>query len=342
MSSAVSQSTLANLPQSEFPPPFPAAGDEGFGAVQTVRGNLPLTDLHVEAKIEGLFAEAEIVQTFRNGYDVPLEAFYIFPLPDRMAVGRFVLQVGEREIEGVLKERGAARREYKAAIEAGHRAALTEEERPGTFTMQVGNIPPGESVTVRLTMTGIVPCSRNEATFRFPLVVAERYMPGTPLDGDQVGAGTAHDTDAVPDASRISPPVLIAGSPNPVRFSLCVELDPAGMQWSGFRSSLHAVWEAENAAGVKMVTVRPGERLDRDFVLRWNIDAAETAAVAWDAPDGTGDAGTFAVLLAPPTELSRQALPRVSASRRRATAPGSVSGPWRTWPGLRPLSSARS
>ena len=81
-------------------------------------------------------------------------------------------------IEGQLKERGEARREYQQAIETGHRAAITEEERPGVFTMRVGNLPPGETARVELSLTGPLPYSDGEATFRFPLVVAPRYIPG--------------------------------------------------------------------------------------------------------------------------------------------------------------------
>ncbi len=180
-----------------------ADADAGFGALETARGPLPLKALDVQAAIDGLVARTDVAQTFVNTHAEALEATYIFPLPDRAAVTRFRLEVAGRVIEGVLKERGAARREYDQAIQAGHRAAITEEERPGVFTMRVGNLPPGEAATVRLSLTGPLPYADGEATFRFPLVVAPRYIPGTPLPGPSVGAGVAPDTDAVPDASRI-------------------------------------------------------------------------------------------------------------------------------------------
>ncbi len=85
------------------------------------------------------------------------------------------------------------------------------------FTLRVGNILPGERVSVELTVVGPLSYEDGEATFRFPLVVAPRYIPGVPLAGAAVGDGYADDTDAVPDASRITPPVLLPGFPNPVR-----------------------------------------------------------------------------------------------------------------------------
>lgn len=183
--------------------------------------------MDVRARIEGLLAHVAVEQTFVNALDQPLEATYIFPLPDRMAVHRFRMRVGGREIEGVLRERAAARREYQEAVHEGHRAAIAEEDRPGVFSMRVGNILSGEEATVRLELVGLLPQEQGEATFRFPLVVAPRYVPGVPLPGPSVGDGTAADTDAAPDASRITPPVLLPGHPNPVRLSLAVDFLPS-------------------------------------------------------------------------------------------------------------------
>ena len=49
------------------------------------------------------------------------------PLPDRAAVTEFKLRIGERLIEGILKERSEARQEYDRALREGHRAAIAEE-----------------------------------------------------------------------------------------------------------------------------------------------------------------------------------------------------------------------
>ena len=276
-----------------------AWGEAGIGAVATGRGNLPLQAIDLDATLTGLVARVALTQTFGNRFDQPLEASYIFPLPDRAAVTEFRMEVGERVVEGVLKERGQARADYDTAIEQGRRASIAEEERPGTFTMRVGNLLPGERVTVRLVMTGPLPWDEGEAAFRFPLVVAPRYIPGVPLEGEPVGAGTEPDTDAVPDASRITPPVLLPGFPNPVDLSIRVRIDPAGLDLGTVRSSLHAVVE-EEAGGVRVVRVEPGERADRDFVLRIRTGSeAVTTAVA-AAQDPGGGEGTFALTLLPP------------------------------------------
>ncbi|MER7007751.1 VIT domain-containing protein [Dactylosporangium sp. NPDC000555] len=267
--------------------------EAGLGALRTERGNLPLDRLEVRASITGLVARTDLTQEFVNVHREPLEATYIFPLPDRAAVVRMAMTADERVVEAELQERGAAREAYDTAIAAGQRASIAEEERPDVFTMRVGNILPGERVSVRLSLVGPLAFEDGEATYRFPLVVAPRYIPGGLLDGDSVGDGFALDTDAVPDASRISPPVLLPGFPNPLRLSIDVDIDPAGLPLGDVRSSLHAVSETENR-----VSVLPGDRANRDFVLRLAYGAG-TQSLAL-APDAEGDEGTYRLTVLPP------------------------------------------
>jgi Ca-activated chloride channel family protein len=291
---------LPTLTDQEIERQLRADEDAGFGSLATEKGHLPLKAMDIHADLDGLLVQVTLRQTFVNNLGEPLEATYIFPLPDRAAVTSFRMEVAGRVVEGVLKERGAARRDYDQAIQAGQRAAITEEERPGVFTLRVGNLMPGEEVNVRLIFAGPLPYSDGEATFRFPLVVAPRYIPGTPLPGPQVGVGVAPDTDAVPDASRITPPVLLPGYPNPVRLSLSVDVRSGGLPLRDFRSSLHALAEEERGS-IRRIALHPGERLNRDFILRFRLaDEALATALAL-RPDATGKAGTFLLTLVPPS-----------------------------------------
>src|SRR5262245_41609868 len=120
--------------------PRPGGRENGLGALQTDRGNLPLESVDAAVQITGLLGRIELTQEFRNPHDVPLEATYIFPLPDRAAVTAMTLTAADRTIRAQLKERAAARKDYDDAIAAGQRAAIAEEERPDVFTMRVGNI----------------------------------------------------------------------------------------------------------------------------------------------------------------------------------------------------------
>src|SRR4051812_39317460 len=209
--------------------------DAGIGALHTDRGNLPLDRLDVQTKISGLISRTVVTTEFVNAHDTALEATYVFPLPDRAAVTGMTMTADGRTVEADLRERSEARETYDRAIAAGQRASIAEEERPDVFTMRVGNIVPGERVTVELRLVGPLPYEDGAATFRFPLVVAPRYVPGNELGGPAVGDGQLRDTDAVPDASRISPPVLLPGFPNPLRLSVDVDIDAAGLSLGEIR-----------------------------------------------------------------------------------------------------------
>jgi Ca-activated chloride channel family protein len=277
--------------------------DAGLGAVATSRGNLPLDAVDIRAAIAGTSASVELTQGFRNPFDVPVEATYIFPLPDRAAVTAMRMECAGHVVEATLKERSQAREDYDRAIAEGRRAAIAEEDRPDVFTMRAGNIAPGERVTVRLTLAQPLPYQDGEVTFRFPLVVAPRYIPGSPLGGTPAGDGVAADTDAVPDASRITPPVLLPGFPNPVRLTISVDIDPAGLPLAGVRCSLHATAEEAGTGGRTIVRLRPGERLDRDFILRLAVAGRErvaTSLVLTPDPGEDSEQGTFTLTLLPP------------------------------------------
>ncbi len=306
----------------------PDAASPGRGVLVCDQGWLPLRALSVTAEVAGADAAVTVRQQFANPTTDVIEAVYIHPLPDRAAVVAFAVTIGDRRIEGRLKERGEARAEYDQALATGHRAAITEEDRPDVFTTRVGNLAPGDVAEVELTLVQPLPEEDGQLSFRFPLVVAPRYIPGSPLgDGLAAGEGTAVDTDAVPDASRITPPVLLPGVPNPVRLDLQAVF--AGGVPAGLASSLHALATGAGAStGAEgVVALRPGERLNRDVILRWpspaGVDsgggdpaaARATLDVTPDGPDGAapglaGD-GTFTFrLTAPPYADTEPPAPR--------------------------------
>jgi len=267
----------------------------------------PLQAVDVRGTVRGLLYSAIVTQKFRNERDSRMEAVYVFPLPAKAAVHNFVLTVGDRVIEGEIKERGAARREYKAALQAGHRAALMEEERSDIFTTTVGNIGPGEEVTIKFELSGPLSCFKNTARLRLPLVVGEVYIPGQALAGSSVGDGTEGDTDQVPDASRITPPRLAEDTPSPVALSVSFMVEPSGLTLSNVASTCHFSRTKHFEDGRYRVSLLPGvERMDRAFVLE--VTYPENTLQTSLLIDETNNA--FALTVVPPVARERRSHPR--------------------------------
>ena len=173
-------------------------------------GLCPLKHTDVKADISGPLARVTVKQQFENPFEDKIEAVYTFPLPQNAAVDDLTMLVGDRTIRGQIKKREDARAIYDAARAAGHVAALLDQERPNIFTQSVANIMPGEKVTVTISYVETLKYDEGSYEFVFPTVVGPRYIPGAPT-GKQ-STGWSPDTDQVPDASRITPPVTPKGT----------------------------------------------------------------------------------------------------------------------------------
>jgi len=248
------------------------------------RARLPLTGVRISARVADRVAHVTLEQTFHNPFPEALEATYIFPMSGGSAVSAFELKVGARVIKGVVKERGEARATYQKAIADGKRAALLEQDRDDVFTVQVGNLPPGEEVRVRIVLSERLPFFEDGTTeLRLPLVVAPRYIPGAPVDRNPVGDGVEWDTDQVPDASRLTPPRLAAGFDPKVGLQIEVELADDG-DLSDLACSQHAI----KLSSGKVALTKQDELLDRDFILRWKLSGEKVRTTLLATKDGCG------------------------------------------------------
>ncbi len=245
------------------------------------RPALPLASVDISANVVDRIASVTVVQKFVNELKEPIEAVYIFPLAGSSSVSKFQMQVGERTIEGVVKERAAARQEYQAAVEEGKRAAILEQERDDVFTAQVGNIMPGEEITVTIVYSErLTYFASGHTEIRLPLVVAPRYVAGVPLSRESVGDGVELDTDKVSDASRITPPRLAPGFDPKVSLTLSVNIELADDdQVADMVCSQHATKSGFGKTGIKVGLVNDDEPLDRDFVLSWKLAGGELSSV---------------------------------------------------------------
>jgi Ca-activated chloride channel family protein len=272
----------------------------------------PVLKTDVQIAVTGTIARATVRQEFTNPSKKKgdwLEGVYVFPLPETAAVDHLRIKIGERIIEGRIKERAEAKQLYDQAKREGKRTGLVEQERPNLFTTSVANIGPGEHVTVELEYQDTVRYENEEFQLRFPMAVGPRYIPGVPVvvEGqDPQGSGTSPDTDRVPDASRITPPIHPPedGAINPL--SLSLSLNP-GFPLAKVESPFHPIITIQDQGGGYQIGLREDAvPADRDFQLIWH-PAPRTepmATVFTEQKDGA----TYALLmLVPPTQHHEKA-----------------------------------
>lgn len=270
----------------------------------------PLLRTDVRMQVTGVIARVEVAQQFENPTAQWLEAIYVFPLPEGAAVDTLLVRVGPRVIEGRIREREEARQVYQQAQQEGRKASLLEQERPNVFTVSVANIGPGEGVEVVIQYQEILRYDGGEFRLRFPLVVGPRYSPGTIASGGAPGTGWGVNTDAVPDAERITPPVRHPreGPVNPV--SLTIDLD-AGFPLRRLESPFHAVVATALSPTRRLITLQEGTvPADRDFELVWAPVVEHEPAAALFTQWHDGEHYALLMLLPPPAEEADTRLPR--------------------------------
>jgi Ca-activated chloride channel family protein len=290
------EKAMNDLPGPEQPGPGPASLDhvrldqisEGslvFDDTQTGAWlKAPTVDTSVDMKITGMIAHVTVKQKFSNPTSIWQNGIYIFPLPDLAAVDRLKMIVGERVIEGQIKERQEAKQVYREARSSGRKASLVEQERPNIFTNSIANIGPGEQIAVEISYQQTLTYDQGSFSIRFPMVVAPRYIPGQRTVTGFDGSGWATNTDAVLDAKRITPGVEDSrkrskqNDPNRVRINVNLH---TGFSLATLQSPYHRIKKTNLPDHHYLVELDTSVvSANRDFELRWSPRLSETPQAA--------------------------------------------------------------
>ncbi|MFA5840184.1 MAG: VIT domain-containing protein [Candidatus Margulisiibacteriota bacterium] len=213
----------------------------------------PLKHTSVNTQIAGFLAQVEVKQYFKNPYKEKIEAVYTFPLPENAAVNEMVMVVGKRNIYAEIHKRAEAREMYETARAQGKRTALLEQERQNIFTQSVANINPGEEIVITIRYVQTLKYDRGIYSYVFPMVVGPRFIPA----------------DSVPDASRITPPVLKPGRRSGHDISLTVEIN-VGLPITNLHSTSHAVDIKDQGSGKATISIKNEDTIpNKDFILEY-------------------------------------------------------------------------
>ena len=238
--------------------------------LEDTRVVLPLRAVSVRADLTAGFADVAVDQLFEQNNTQPLDCRFLFPLPASAAAYRCEMHVNGRVILAKVEERAAARKHFKELKASGRRAALAESERDNLFSLQLGNIQPGDRILMRFAYLQPVQRLREQRTLRIPVNPGIRYIPGEPLLRDNTGPGTVDDTNLVPDASRITPPRIDHDHADAAALHATVRLHGAGDLADGASSPSHPIVMKRDGEDLVAALAANGHLPDCDFIFTWN------------------------------------------------------------------------
>ena len=246
--------------------------------------DLPLEHTEAHITVDGSIQLVTVRQVYGNPYSDPIEAIYVFPLPESGAVYSMDMEIGDRRIEGEIKERQEAQRIYQEAISQGRTAALLEQERPNIFTQTVGNILPGDDIVIEIMYAAPVDYNDGNWEVVYPMVVGPRFSP-----------------DGVSDEDRITPEIVPEDTRSGYDIELSLTLDP-GFPIREFESLNHAVsTEIQGDDRLVVELSRENEIPNRDFVFTYRTAGNDigTGVVSHNGEMG----GHFMLMLEPDADV---------------------------------------
>jgi Ca-activated chloride channel family protein len=281
-------------------------------ATQSAQGGFtvaPTVETEVAIQVTGVIARTRLTQVFHNPGSEFVEGLYVFPLPEKAAVDHLWMRIGERLIEGQIREKEEAKRVYEKAKAEGKKAALVEQQRPNLFTNAVAHIGPDESVRITIEYQQTLAYDNGEYRLRFPLAVTPRYTPPAATSSlpDVPKAAEADSTDGPiqhPSYAQDGGPV------NPVDIVVVID---AGVPLGRVESSYHEAWVEKQGGNRTMVYLgKEQEEADRDFELVWTLAplAAPQAALFVQSVEGS-DYGLIMVAPPQPSAAELAAMQRI-------------------------------
>ncbi|VXA95670.1 VIT and vWA domain-containing protein [Maribacter litoralis] len=234
---------------------FSQDGDSPYLLVASENANIHLKSSITEVNIAGTIAHVRVTQVYQNKGAEAIEAKYVFPLSTQAAVHKMHMIVDERLVVAKIFEKQEAQKVYDSALEEGKRAAKLDQDRPNVFQMNVGNIMPGDEITLDIYYTEILVPVNGEYQFVAPAVVGPRF--------------TGENTD---NEESFNMPYTAKGIADTFNYDISVRLN-AGMIIQNVNSASHHIAVDYPDAKTAEIILSEGNKnpSNRDFILKYNL-----------------------------------------------------------------------
>jgi len=138
----------------------------------------PLISLDTQVNIIDSIARVTLTQIYHNPYPRPIEIEYLFPISDIGCFDSFEAIYEEKSVKGIIKKKDVAKKEYDEGVARGDMMGYAEikEETPDVMKVELGNLPGGKLVTIKLTYIQKLEISQNKYwKFHLPSTLTPRF-----------------------------------------------------------------------------------------------------------------------------------------------------------------------
>lgn len=234
-----------------------------------------LLSTDIKIAVAGSSSRTIVSQRFINTSETWAEGVYVFPIGENAAVDTLKLRIGEKFIEGIIKEKFEAKVIYEEAKAEGKKASLIEQQKPNLFTNNIANIGPGEVVVVQIEFQSKLISKDGTWELRVPLVSAPRFDISVIEEKIEFGSSGFSNKSINTDYNE-NIDVKILGEKelfNPVE--IFIDLN-TGFDLNSVKSAFHKVNIDKLSNGHHKISLPGPISSDRDFVLRWTAKDKDT------------------------------------------------------------------
>lgn len=131
--------------------------------------------VQVQAALQETLAITTITQSYRNASPTNIEAVYTFPLPLDAVLLEMTVILGDKTLKGTILPKQEAEEQYEEAITDGDAPVMLQNEQPGIYTMNVGNLLPGEKAQICIRYGMFQRWQGDTLRYHLPTTIAPRY-----------------------------------------------------------------------------------------------------------------------------------------------------------------------
>jgi len=226
---------------------------------------LVMQRLDLSGQVYPVGAMLTLTHKFKTEEDgEPFEAIYVSMLPANGTLRRFTVKGEDFEAKSEMKPREKARESYEEGIQGGHLSVLAETSADGLVSLNVGQVRPGEEITVLMEIVVGVEVNDKGYRFRYPFTIPPGYHSqaksyATPEGGKQELPSSVFGDLILPEWKSS------AEGLHEVSFNIQVE---TGGVLDSVASPSHRISVSPSGTDAAVVTLAAGDGVpNRDLVL---------------------------------------------------------------------------